>query len=173
MSDTLIIFTDGSYRKKYNYCGYGVHFPNQELKSYGGLFKLEPLTNQRAELYAILSAFKRVKKILKNNGNIKVINIFSDSNYSINCLTNWCKIWKKNNWINSKGESVANQEIIKPILFIISNIENKGITVNFYHIYSHTNNKDYNSLNNEIADKLANLHYTKYIKEKENKNNSD
>ena len=44
-SDNILnVFTDGSFRRKYNYCGYGVYFPNNEIKSYGHEFKLEPLT---------------------------------------------------------------------------------------------------------------------------------
>ena len=60
-NSVLNVFTDGSYRKKYNYCGYGVYFPNNEIKSYGKEFIHKPLTNQRAELYAIFSEFKRIK----------------------------------------------------------------------------------------------------------------
>lgn len=164
MSDNLIVFTDGSYRKKYNYCGYGVHFPNKEWKSYGNTFNIKPLTNQRAELYAILSAFKRIKKIIESNPKIKIVDIYSDSKYSINSLTIWFKKWIKNDWKNMKGEAVINQEIIKPILSMISNIQKSGIIVNFHHVHSHTGNKDYASVHNDIADKLANLVFNKQHK---------
>lgn len=163
MSNNLIVFTDGSYKKKYNYCGYGVHFPNKEWKSYGNVFNIKPLTNQRAELYAILSAFKRIKIIVTKNPNIKTVNIYSDSQYSINCLTVWYKKWELSNWINTKGEYVKNQEIIKPIISMILDIEKQGIIINFHHVYSHTGKKDFNSIHNDIVDKLANLAFTEKI----------
>ena len=94
--NVLNVFTDGSFRKKYNYCGYGVYFPNNEIKSYGHEFTIQPLTNQRAELYAIFSALKRIKKYLETHQEITKINIYSDSQYSINCLTKWYIIWNKN-----------------------------------------------------------------------------
>lgn len=162
--DKLIIFTDGSYRKKYNYCGYGVHFPNKEWKSYGNTFKIKPLTNQRAELYAIYSALKRAKKIIKRNKNYKEINIYSDSMYSINCLTKWWINWEKNDWISKDKKSVLNQDMIKPNLTIIKEIKDMNIKILFFHINSHTGKKDFNSLNNEIADKLANLKFNRHIK---------
>jgi ribonuclease HI len=64
-SNIIQIFTDGSYVKKTNYCGYGVLFPNAEFKNMSRKFTHEPLTNQRAELYAIYKAIKVVNK--KNN----------------------------------------------------------------------------------------------------------
>lgn len=159
--NNLIVFTDGSFRKKYNYCGYGVHFPNKEMKSYGNIFKLENPTNQRAELYAIYSALKRCIIILKTK-QYKEINIYSDSKYSIECLTVWCNKWKKNNWKTKDNKDVSNQDLIKKNLKLMNKI---NIKICFFHVNSHTGKKDYNSINNDIVDKLANLKFFKNLKE--------
>ena len=91
----IIVYTDGSCMGKHkNMCGYGVHFPNAELKDLSKKFTHEPLTNQRAELYAIYKALKRIIKNLKFDS----IHIYTDSEYSIKSLTIWIKNWKKNNW---------------------------------------------------------------------------
>ena len=54
----LSIYTDGSLVRKDGkvYCGYGIYFPNHEYKSISRKFTHEPITNNRAELYAILKS---------------------------------------------------------------------------------------------------------------------
>ena len=46
-----------------------------------------------------------------------------------------------------------NQDIIKPIIKIIKNYNGK---IKFTHVNSHTGKQDFESLSNEMADKLAN-----------------
>ena len=147
-SNIIQIFTDGSYVKKTNYCGYGVFFPNGEYKNMSKKFTHEPLTNQRSELYAIYKAIKVVNK--KNNeSNIK---IYTDSEYSIKSLTIWIKGWKKNNWKSSTGKDVMNQDIIRKLDDLIHSHLGK---IEFKHVRSHTGKKDYESINNDIVDDLA------------------
>lgn len=67
--------------------------------------------------------------------------------YSINCVTEWFKKWRNNNWTNSKGENVANKEIIEQILDIHENFAGDII---YKHVKGHSGDK-----NNDAADKLA------------------
>lgn len=146
------IFTDGSFKKLKNkqiLCGYGVYFPNNELPNISRPFIHKPLTNQRAELYAIL---KSLREIQRNKLKYDEIIIYTDSEYSIKSLTKWYKTWELNNWKSSKGETVANQDIIRPIVKILEEI----INVKFKHVRSHTGKRDFESISNEMADKLAN-----------------
>ena len=55
-SSIIEVYTDGSLVKKDGkvYCGYGIYFPNHEYKSISRKLTHEPITNNRAELYAIL-----------------------------------------------------------------------------------------------------------------------
>ena len=150
MSKQILVFTDGSFIKHLNKCGYGVFFPNSEYKNISRRFKIEPLSNQRAELYAIYKAIKRVNK----NNKAQDIKIYTDSEYSIRSLTLWIKTWKENNWIASTNKPVANQDIIKKIDNMMTKHTGK---IEFKHVRSHTGKKDFESLNNEIVDKLAKL----------------
>jgi len=150
------IFTDGSCDLKKNIGAFGIFFPNGEYESYG-VKMLEKthkeITNQRAELFAFLEVFK----ILNNNLNQKekIINIYSDSMYSINCLTIWRYNWEKNNWINSKNEPVKNQDIIKNCILLYDNLINNGFIINIFHINSHTNIKEYKYICNDVVDKIC------------------
>ena len=144
----IIIFTDGSHMKPSNKCGYGVHFPNSDFKDISRPFTKLPKTNQRAELYAI---YKAIKTVNKKDPKLNIL-INTDSEYSIKSLTIWIKNWKKNNWIGSSGKEVMNQDIIKEIDNLIN--ENEG-KIKFKHVRAHTNKSDYDSIHNEITDKLA------------------
>ena len=144
----IIIFTDGSYIKNGNLCGYGIHFPNTEFKDIGKPFTKNPRTNQRAELYAI---YKAIKIVSKHNINLD-IKIYTDSEYSIKSLTIWIKNWKKNNWIASTGKPVLNLDIIQKIDKLMNNHIGK---IKFQHVRAHTGKTDYESIHNDITDKLA------------------
>lgn len=146
----ITVYTDGSCKKtKYgNKCGYGVYFPNGELKNISKKFVHEPLTNQRTELYAIYKALKRIIKGVK----FDTIQVYSDSEYSIKSITLWIKTWKKNNWRTANNKEVLNQDIIKKIDKYIMKHPSK---IFFHHVNSHTGKQDKHSLGNEMADKLA------------------
>jgi ribonuclease HI len=150
----IIVFTDGSHIKSKTkpFCGYGVHFPNGELPDISEEFTNKP-TNQRAELYAI---YKAIKTINEYNKDIN-IKIYSDSEYSIKSMTIWIKNWKKNNWISSTGKPVMNQDIIKNIDELIINHNGK---IKFKHVRAHTGKTDYESVHNDIVDKLARQKYS-------------
>ena len=147
------IFTDGSYVKKggKEYCGYGIYFKNNEYKPISRPFKHQPITNNRAELYAILKALIICNIINENSKKnnkplIKEVNIYSDSRYCVKTFNDWLPKWKK-----TKKEYL-NADIINQIDECLQNCNFK---INFIHIFAHTNNKDENSIGNSIADTLA------------------
>ena len=67
-------------------------------------------TNNTAELTALKEAIIKALDIHTNG----VIDIMSDSRYSIDSITNWSYSWKRNGWIKRKGE-IKNVELIKSI----------------------------------------------------------
>lgn len=144
----IIAFTDGSYIREKDQCGYGIHYPNGEYIDVSKPFTKLPKTNQRAELYAI---YKVIKQVNKSDENLN-IHIYTDSEYSIKSLTIWIKTWIKNGWINSKNKPVENQDIIKKINELIESHKGK---IKFTFVRSHTGKKDFESINNDIVDKLA------------------
>lgn len=145
----IIIYTDGACSKGKNIkAGYGVYFPNKEIENISKPFLHEPITNQRAELYAIYKALKKIS----DKYTFDVVKIYTDSEYSIKSLTVWIKTWKQNNWKTSQKKEVLNQDIIRKIDDILQQYENK---IKFIHVRSHTGKQDQHSLGNEMADKLA------------------
>ena len=144
VNNTIIIYTDGSCMKRHkNIAGCGVHFPNNEYTDISEKFLHTPITNQRAELYAILLA---IRTVTENNTyrNASII-IHSDSEYSINCITKWCKGWEKNKWRRADNSELKNLDIIIPIY----ELYNKH-TIQLIHVRAHCG-----ILGNEIADTLA------------------
>lgn len=162
------VFTDGSCIKKEGQCyaGYGITFPEKELKDMSGRFTKENPTNQRAELYAIYVA---LKKIIENI-EFRKINIYTDSEYSIKSLSIWMYKWAKNNWISSNKKTVKNLDIIKPLYEIINKYKAR---ISLIHVKAHTKKLDYYSKNNERADKLAVEGAKRQIKKKMMKENQD
>jgi ribonuclease HI len=146
------IFTDGSSLNNsgiVSYGGIGIYFPNNEFKNISESFFIKPITNQRTELYAI---YVSLKKVIDSKMKFKKIKIYTDSEYSINSLTVWINNWKKNDWKGSNNKPIKNRDIIEPISKLIEKYPDK---IKFTHVRSHTGGSDFNSINNNRADKLA------------------
>lgn len=76
--------------------------------------------------------------------------IYSDSMYSISCLTLWRHTWKRNNWISPLGEPIKNRELIESIS---AKIDSKK-SVKFVKIKAHTGNP-FNSLVDYLVQDLS------------------
>jgi ribonuclease HI len=154
-SDTdIIIYTDGACSKNGSMsakAGIGVHFSKRNKIKFNDISAAFPdnhsvqntghkVTNQRAELQAIVEALRITKEYPH-----KII-IYTDSEYSINCVTKWFPTWVKKN----KLEDKKNIDLIRPI-YQYYNAKN----IVFRHINSHTGLQDEHSLGNEEADRLA------------------
>jgi ribonuclease HI len=147
----IIIFTDGSCTNngsKNAKAGYGILYPNKELKPISKPFLMQPITNQRAELYAIYEALITTISYKSFNNII----IYTDSKYSINCVTQWAPQWETNNWKTSNNKDVKNKDIIQHIYAILKIFKNQ---IKFIHIKSHQKDKSFETINNNIADDLA------------------
>jgi ribonuclease HI len=152
-SSIIQVYTDGSLVKKDGnvYCGYGIYFPNNEYKSISRKFTHEPITNNRAELYAILkvlvlSNIINLERIKNNQEKIKQVNIYSDSEYSVKTFNIWLPKWKKTK------KAYLNPDIINEIDTMIQNAPYKVV---FTHIRAHTGKTDPHSISNDIVDGLA------------------
>ena len=160
------IFTDGSTinnGKKNAIGGIGVYIPEINYKL--SLPILDDIaTNQKCELLAISKALEHIfiLKIHKRL-NYKNINLYTDSEYSINVCTKWINLWKKKNWKTTNGKNVKNLFFFKKIYIIINLFKKNKININFYHVKSHQNKPSKKSKEyflwegNKIADKLAKI----------------
>ena len=147
------IYTDGSLVRSKNQinCGYGIYFPNGEYKSISRRFTHEPITNNRAELYAILKSIIianiiNEKRIINKQITVKEITIYSDSEYSVKTFNNWLEGWKKS------SKDYKNKDIID---MIDEHAKNSPFKIKFVHVRAHSGKNDIYSINNNIVDKLA------------------
>ena len=95
-------------------------------------------TNNQMELMAAIKALVFLKKKQK-------IRIYTDSNYVKEGITNWIKIWKKNNWKTYNKKKVKNVE-----LWIKLNILSNFHDIEWRWVKAHAQD----SMNNKV-DKLA------------------
>jgi ribonuclease HI len=144
------IYTDGATSNNQNKHlrkgGIGVFFGDNDNRNISMEIKENP-TNQRMELIACIKALELIDE--------SNINIYTDSKYTINCVTLWYNNWKNNNWKTSKGSDVKNLELIKQ-LYNLVNTKN----VNFFHVKAHQKapsdkNKYKHWYGNKMADYLA------------------
>jgi len=160
-SEPIDIFTDGACSNNGNNgakAGIGVYFGKKDPRNVSRKITGKQ-TNNRAELLAILEAFNIVIKDIKMN---KEVNIYTDSQYSIDALTKWSINWEKDDWKKKNKKQILNLEIIKEGFYLLK----KHTNVKLIHVRGHTKKTDRLSLGNNEADKLA----TKCIEDISKKN---
>lgn len=103
----VVIYTDGACNMKHNAGAWGsfLSHGNHELMMCGFV---KNTTNNQMELQSVISALEKL------NTPCQVI-VYTDSQYVVNGINKWIYGWVKKNWINSKGEPVANQDRWKKI----------------------------------------------------------
>lgn len=150
------IYADGACQPNPGESGSGiiVYKNNKLVRLFYGNYK-EYATNNIAELEALLKAIQLAIKCIES-GEEKV-DILTDSQYSIKCITEWIGNWLKTNW---KNGSVKNKEIIKSMYEIYFPYKNNII---ISHVKGHAGIEG-----NEIADRMA-LHalHTKQVEYKD------
>ncbi|RMD41206.1 hypothetical protein DV735_g3883, partial [Chaetothyriales sp. CBS 134920] len=72
-------------------------------------------TNQRAELTAIILGQEMVlEKYNQLDSSPRLeTTIHSDSRYAVDCMNVWIYRWANNGWVNSRGDEVANRDLIQ------------------------------------------------------------
>ena len=100
-------------------------------------------TNQRAELTAI----QRALDIAPRH---RDVTIYTDSKYAIDCVTNWYRGWQQNGWLNAKGKSVENRDLVKEIRVALGEREEGGRGTYFVWVKGHAGDEG-----NVAADRLA------------------
>ncbi len=137
------IYTDGSCLSNPGNGGWAAIINiNGEIKKISGNEK--NTTNNRMELMAPINA-------LKNINSKDPIEIFTDSKYVKNGITEWINTWVLNNWKTSKKENVKNKD-----LWLELHKLNQSLNVKWNWVKAHAGN----SLNEEVdmlAKKAANL----------------
>ena len=137
------IYTDGSCLSNPGNGGWAAIINiNGEIKKISGNEK--NTTNNRMELIAPIKA-------LKNINSNDPIEIFTDSKYVKNGITEWINTWVLNNWKTSKKEDVKNKD-----LWLELHKLNQSLSVKWNWVKAHAGDP----LNEEVdmlAKKAANL----------------
>ena len=144
LSDTLTIYCDGACRVNPGKAGSGLAIYNGKNKPillYGEYEKRG--TNNTAELNALYKAM-----LIALESRLAKVTIYSDSKYSIDCITNWAYGWKKNGWRRKgKNGEIKNIEIIKIAHQLYEDIKDR---VDIKHVKAHSGVEG-----NELADRMA------------------
>ena len=157
--------------------GIGVYFPGNfnlnnvslnfdDFKKENSEYVSQKATNNITELLAISIAIQLITNRFKQTypcrqlEELRII-LYTDSEYSINCITKWAVGWERNGWQKKTGKKtdreIKNLDLIKKLY--------KAYTtqrIKFVHVNSHTREPRNKSsvewriwYGNEMADKLA------------------
>lgn len=102
-SERVIIYTDGACSKNPGPGGWAA------LLMYNGREKLvsgyvPETTNNRMELQAAIEGIKMLK-------GKQAVDLWTDSQYVRQGITEWIKGWKKRGWVNAQKKPIKNQDL--------------------------------------------------------------
>lgn len=138
MTEVVTLYTDGACKGNPGPGGWGVllQFGEHERTLYGG--DLET-TNNRMELTAAIEGLKTLKRPCR-------VDLYTDSSYVKDGITQWMVNWKRNGWKTAAKKPVANQDLWQALDALVNTHE-----VHWHWVKGHAGNPG-----NERADQLAN-----------------
>ncbi len=139
INNKIIIYTDGGCRGNPGIGGWGAFLKLQtkEKKIYG---YEDYTTNNRMELTATIKALEYLKIT-----HIP-IDLYTDSIYVKNGITEWIENWRKKNWQTANKKPIKNIDLWQKLDAL-----NKKYLITWYWVKGHSG-----SFGNDIADELAN-----------------
>ena len=134
----VIMYTDGACRGNPGPGGWGalITFEGSTKEVFGG--KLD-VTNNQMELSAAIEGLAALKEPCH-------VDLFTDSKYVMDGITQWIHNWKKNNWRTAAKKNVKNKELWQRLDELI----------NFHLVQWHWVKGHSGDEGNEMADLLAN-----------------
>ncbi len=133
----VIVYTDGACRGNPGPGGWGA------LLRYGGVEKTlsggeAETTNNRMELKAVIEALRALKRSCR-------IDLYTDSSYVRNGITQWLPRWQANGWRTAARAPVKNQDLWQELDALRHRHQ-----VDWHWVKGHSGHPD-----NEAADRLA------------------
>ena len=137
-SSIVTIYTDGACSGNPGPGGWGavLIYNGKEKEICGGE---KDTTNNRMELTAAIESLKALKKRCS-------VELFTDSNYVKNGITQWVHNWKKTGWKTAAKKPVKNDDLWKELDSLQSQHD-----ISWNWVKGHNGD-----INNEKADRLAN-----------------
>ena len=137
--EKIVIYTDGACKGNPGPGGWGVLIllENEQIELSGGS---KETTNNQMELTAVIKALNFFEKKIK-------VDLYTDSKYVMDGITDYIKKWKINGWQTANKKPVKNMNLWK----ILDEL-NKLHDINWNWVKGHSGNPE-----NEKADALANL----------------
>ena len=134
----VIIYTDGACRGNPGPGGWGalIKFDSAEKEIFGGQ---ADTTNNQMELTAAIEGLAALKERCS-------VELYTDSKYVMDGITQWIQNWKKNNWRTAAKKDVKNKELWQKLDQLISQHQ-----VQWHWVKGHSGDAG-----NETADLLAN-----------------
>lgn len=140
------VFTDGACSnngKENARAGIGIFFGEGDERNFSGRIRGKQ-SNNTAELKAIIKVADILKTEIKQG--IQV-NVYTDSSYSIKCLTTYGDKQEKQKWM----KKIPNLKLVKKAYRLYWKKKN----VKFFYVKAHTKATDRYSIGNRHADRLA------------------
>ena len=133
------IYTDGACRGNPGPGGWGALIlkDNEEIKLNGGQ---NDTTNNQMELTAVIKALNFFSESME-------IEIFTDSKYVMDGITEYIKKWKVNGWKTASKKPVKNSDLWKQLDYLTTQH-----SIKWNWVKGHSGHRE-----NDIADELANL----------------
>jgi ribonuclease HI len=140
-SPAVVIYTDGACKGNPGPGGWGVFLSmgSVEKELCGGE---RETTNNRMELTAVIEALTALKKPCS-------VNLYLDSEYVRQGITQWIHAWKLKGWRTSTKKEVKNVDLWKRLDDLV---HNGGHQIQWHWVKGHAGDPG-----NERADRLANL----------------
>jgi ribonuclease HI len=138
--NTIDIYTDGACKGNPGPGGWGVLLKSDgtEKELFGGELNT---TNNRMEMMAVIQALEALKRPCK-------VNLYLDSKYVLQGITEWIVGWKARGWRTASKEPVKNIELWQRLDAIVTN---GGHQIDWRWVKGHAGDPG-----NERADGLAN-----------------
>lgn len=137
------LYTDGACLGNPGPGGYAAVVLNSEEEKIGKISGAEiDSTNNRMELKAVIEGLKILPKKSK-------VELYSDSTYVLNGLSNWVEGWKKNGWKTASKKEVANKDLWQQLDRLTDNFQLK-----YYKVKGHSGDQ-YNEEVDTLAKKEA------------------
>ena len=134
----VIIYTDGACRGNPGPGGWGalIQFDTVQKEIFGGQ---NVTTNNQMELFAAIEGLSTLKEPCN-------VELFTDSKYVMDGITQWIQKWKKNNWKTAAKKEVKNKDLWQKLDQLMT----------YHHVQWHWVKGHSGDPGNEKADRLAN-----------------